>query len=325
MRKGSLTPDKIQRSLSTGDLTRESAAEQLISLIEGSDDTNIRIKSIKILQKLDYQNENLFKMMENCLISDENVLVRAAVAKNIIQNYLGEGISALIWSIQHDKSPLVLILFFNFIEKFSAPQFESIRKALFIWNKDFSKKIGVVPQESRFFLDLEVLFAKSNKNYSIDPYSYEFFETIKNINQRDPWLIIKDKHVQSLTFNYFNWKYVKYNSDILKSLSKLQNIELYLDSIRKYSQNDVLLSSVPESIGSLSHLKKLNLRRNGLEFLPYTFKNLTLLKKLDLSYNRLKEIPEYIYTFNNLESLNIKHNNVQNIPESLSNKIKLIR
>lgn len=323
--KGSLTPDKIQKSLSTGDLTRENAAEQLISLIEGSDNTEVRIKSIKILERLNIQNENLFKIMENCLISDENGLIRAAVAKYIIQNYLEEGISALIWSIQHDKSPLVLILFFNFIEKFKSSKFESIKKELLIWNKDFSKKIGVVPQESRFFLDLEVLFAKSKESYLIDPYSYEYFENIKNINERDPWLNIKDNHVQSLTFNYFNWKYVKFNSDILKSFLKLQDIEVYLNSLRKYSQNEVLLQSVPESIGSLSHLKKLNLRRNGLEILPYSFKNLTLLKEIDLSYNRLGEIPKFIYSFNDLEILNIKHNNIQNIPESLLNKIKVIR
>jgi hypothetical protein len=323
--KGALTPDRIQKSLSTGDLTRENAAEQLISLIEGSDNTEIRIKSIKILEKLNFHNENLFKIMENCLISDENAQIRAVVAKYIIQNYLEEGIPALIWVIQHETSPLVLTIFFEFIENFESPQFESIRNELIVWNKDFSKKIGIVPQESRFFLDLEVLFAKSKENYSIDPYSYKYFETIKNINEREPWLFIKDRHVQSLTFNYFNWKYVKYNSDILKSLLKLQDIEVYLESIRKYSQNDVLLKIVPESIGSLGHLKKLNLQRNGLEALPNSCRNLTLLKELDLSYNRLEEIPEYFYSFNNLESLNIKHNNLQNIPESLSNKIKVIR
>ncbi|MFX1378779.1 MAG: hypothetical protein ACFFA4_06760 [Promethearchaeota archaeon] len=320
-----ITPEKIQKRISTGDLTRENATEHLISLIEGSDDTRIRIMSIKILEKLNFQNENLFKIMENCLVSDESAIIRAVVAKYIIQNYLEEGISALIWALQHETSPLVLILFFEFIEKFGSPQFESIRKELLIWNKDFSKKIGVVPQESRFFLDLELLFAKSKENYIINPNSYKYFKIIKNINERDPWLIIKDQHIQSLTFNYFNWKYIKYNSDILKSLFKLQNIEVYLDSIRKYSQNDVLLPSIPESIGSLTHLKKLNLRKNGLETLPYSFKNLTLLKELDLSYNNLKEIPEYIYSFNNLERLNIKHNNIQNIPKSLSNKIILIR
>ena len=169
------------------------------------------------------------------------------------------------------------------------------------------------------------MFAKSKINYRIDPNSYKYFETIKKINARDPWLSIKDKHIQSLTFNYFNWKYIKFNSDILKSLSKLQDIEVYLDSIRKYSQNDALLSSFPDSIGSLYHLKKLNLRRNGLETLPHSFKNLTQLKELDLSYNRLKEIPAYFLSFNNLETLNIKHSNVQKIPESLSSKTMVIR
>jgi hypothetical protein len=323
--KESLTPENIQESLSKGDLTRENAAEQLISLIGGSDDIEIRVMSIEILENLRFKTERLFKILENYLISDESATVRASVAKYIIQNYLEEGISALIWTIQHEKSPLVLKLFFNFIEKFKSAQYSSIKRDLVVWNEQFSSIIGVIPSESRFFLDLEVLFAKGKVNYEIDPNSYKYFETIKNIKSGDPWLIIKDKHVQSLNFNYFNWKYIKFNTDIIQSLSRLQDIEVYLDSIRKYSQNDVSISAIPESIGSLNCLKKLNLRRNGLEVLPHSFKNLTLLKDLDLSYNRLKEIPECILSFNKLERLNIKHNFVQNISESLSSKIEVIR
>lgn len=323
--KESLTPEKIQKDLSTGDLVRENAVELLISLIEGSDNIEIRVESIKTLENLNVQSEKIFKILENYLISDENAIVRASVAKYIIHNYLEDGLSALRWAIQHERSPMVLNLFFDSMEKFDSPQLKLMKKDLINWNDQFSTKIGVVPQESKFFLDLEVLFAKGKRNYVIDPFSYKHFETLSDIKNGEPWLAIKDRHVEILNFNYFNWKFIKNNTDIVNSLSKLQDLDVYLCSLRKYTHNDVVISSIPESIGSLIYLKKLTLRRNGLKRLPLSLKKLTQLKELDLSYNKLKEIPQFITSLNSLEKLNIKHNIVQSIPEPLSYDIKVIR
>ena len=323
--KESLTPEKIQKDLSTGDLVRENAVELLISLIEGSDNIEIRVESIKTLENLNVQSEKIFKILENYLISDENAIVRASVAKYIIHNYLEDGLSALRWAIQHERSPMVLNLFFDSMEKFDSPQLKLMKKDLINWNDQFSTKIGVVPQESKFFLDLEVLFAKGKRNYLIDPFSYKHFETLSDIKNGEPWLAIKDRHVEILNFNYFNWKFIKNNTDIVNSLSKLQDLDVYLCSLRKYTHNDVVISSIPESIGSLIYLKKLTLRRNGLKRLPLSLKKLTQLKELDLSYNKLKEIPQFITSLNALEKLNIKHNIVQSIPEPLSDDIKVIR
>ena len=323
--KESLTPEKIQKDLSTGDLVRENAVELLISLIEGSDNIEIRVESIKTLENLNVQSEKIFKILENYLISDENAIVRASVAKYIIHNYLEDGLSALRWAIQHERSPMVLNLFFDSMEKFDSPQLKLMKKDLINWNDQFSTKIGVVPQESKFFLDLEVLFAKGKRNYVIDPFSYKHFETLSDIKNGEPWLAIKDRHVEILNFNYFNWKFIKNNTDIVNSLSKLQDLDVYLCSLRKYTHNDVVISSIPESIGSLIYLKKLTLRRIGLKKLPFSLKKLTQLKELDLSYNQLKEIPQFIISLNALERLNIKHNIVKSIPEPLSNNIKVIR
>lgn len=323
--KESLNPEKIQEDLSTGSLTKENAAELLISLIEGSDNVEIRVKSIETLQKLNIQNEKIFKILENLLISDENAIVRASVAKHIIHNYPEDGLSALRWVIQHEKSPLVLDILFNYINKFNSNQFTLIRQDLINWNKEFSSKIGIVLEESRFFLDLEVLFAKGKSNYEVDPFSYKRFETLSDTKNDDPWLVIKNKHVEILNLNYFNWKFVKNNIDIINSLLKLQDLDLYLCSLRRYSQNDELLFSIPESIGSLTHLKKLILRRNNLKKLPISMKKLTLIKELDISYNKFNKIPQFLISLNNLEKLNIKHNFVKDIPIHFKNDVKVIR
>jgi hypothetical protein len=323
--KESLTPEKIQKEYSTGYLGKEFAAELLISLIEGSENTEIRVRSIKALEKINFQSEKIFKTLENYMLSDENAIVRASVLKYIIHNFIEDGLPALRWAIQHEKSPLILKIIFDSIENFDSPHLKLIKKDLVNWNKQFSSKIGVVPQESKFFLDLEVLFALGKRNYEIDPLCYKHFEVLSDTKNSEPWLLIKDKHVEILNFNYFKWKFIKNNSDVINSLSKLQDLDIYLRSLKRYRHNDVAISSIPESIGSLIYLKKLTLQRNGLKKLPLSMKNLTLLKELDLSYNKFEEIPQVIIFLNTLEKLNIKHNIVQSIPESLSHNIKVIR
>ena len=323
--KESLTPEKINKAYSTGELGKENAAELLVSLIEGSENTEIRVKSIEALEKINFHSEKIFKTLENHLISDESAYVRASVANYLIRNFLDDSLPALKWAVQHEKSPLVIKILYSLQENSYGPQLKMIQKDLIHWSKFFSSKIGVVPQESIFFLDLEVLFAKGKKNYEIDPFSYKYFEKLSDIKNGEPWLVIKNKHVEILNFNYFNWKFIKNNTDILKSLSKLQDLDVYLCSLRKYSNNQIILPSIPESIGSLNYLKKLILRRNGLKKLPISIKSLSLLKELDISYNKFMEIPNEINSLNKLEILNIKHNFIQNIPESLSNYIKVIR
>jgi len=318
-------PEKIQKAFINGDLSKENAVEQLILLIEGSNNTEMRVESIKTLGNLKIYTETIFKTLENYMISDESAIVRASVVNYLIHNFLEDSLPALKWIIQHEKSPLPLKVIFDSIKKFDSPHLKLIKKDLTSWNESFSSKVGVDSQESKFFLDLEVLFAKGKRNYEIDPFIYKHFEELSDIKDGEPWLVIKNKHVEILNFNYFNWKFIKNNTDIVNSLSKLHDINVYLCSLRKYSHNDIIISSIPESIGSLIHLKKLILRRNGIRKLPISIKKLTLLKELDISYNKFEEIPDEINSFNRLETLNIKHNFIQKIPESLSHYIKVIR
>ncbi|MFW9900905.1 MAG: hypothetical protein ACFFDY_06420 [Candidatus Thorarchaeota archaeon] len=319
--KESLRPEKLYKEYLTGALGKENAAELLISLIEGSENTEIRVRSIKTLEKINFQNEKIFKTLENHLISDESAIVRASVANYLIQNFLVNCVPAFRWVIQHERSPLVLQLVFDSIDNFDSPQLESIKKDLAFWSENFSSKIGVVPQESKFFFELELLFAKGKRNYEIDPFSYKYFESLSDIKNGEPWLVIKDRHVESLNFNYFNWKFIKNNIDIVHSLSTLQDLDVYLCSLRKYSYTGIGLSTIPKSIGSLIYLKKLILRRNGLMNLPYSIKNLTFLKELDLSYNKFKEIPQTLMFLKSLEKLNLKHNKIQGISDEIQDYI----
>lgn len=315
--KDSLTPEKIQKDFSSGDLGKENAVELLISLIESSDNTEIRVESIKALEKINFQNENIFKILENYLISDENAVIRASVANYIIENFPEDGLSAFKWVIQYENSPLVMKIFIDALEKLRNPQLKLIKKDLINWIEQYATKIGIVPQESIFFLDLEALFAKNKRSYEVDPNWYKHFEKLSNLKNGEPWLVIKNKHVDVLNFNYFTWKWVKENSDIVNSLYKFKYLDVYFNSLNKYNIDDKNFFEIPKSIGKLTSLKKLILARNKLQKLPKSIGSLISLKELDLSYNKFYEIPQIIEALNSLEKLNLKGNQIQKIPDSL--------
>ena len=133
----------------------------------------------------------------------------------------------------------------------------------------------------------------------------------------EPWLVIKNKHVEILDFNYFNWKWVKENLDIVSSLYKFKYLDVYFNSINEYNLDTNNLIKIPETIGKLKYLKKLILKRNHLNYLPESIGKLTSLKELDLSYNKFYEIPQIISTIKSLEKLNLKGNKIQKIPETM--------
>jgi hypothetical protein len=323
--KESLTPEKIKKEVLTGDLGKENAVELLLSLIEGSDNIQTRVESIKALEKINLQSERIFKILENFLISDENAVVRASVADYIINNFTEYGQSALIWVIQHERCPLVLNTFYDSIEKFEIPQLKQIKKELLNWNVKYADEIGVVPQESRFFLDFEALFAQDKKSNEIEPQFFKNFTKLSNVKNGEPWLVIKNQHVEVLNFNYFNWKWVKENQDIIKSLYGFKYLDVYFNSLSKYNIVNDNFFELPDSIGKLIFLKKLILKGNMLKEIPKSIENLISLKELDISFNKFYEIPQIIGKLKSIKKLNIKGNKIQEISHSSKKIIVSLR
>jgi len=312
-----LSPDIIYNGFLSGDLNKEEAAELLISLIELSEIAQIRIKSLELLKKIRYKNPKIYEILEDCLVSDENALVRFNAVELLLSNYLDQSLNPIIWVLEHDKSPLVIKAIFDHFETITSSRYNLIKKGLADWLEHFSSLIGIGPLESIFFLDLEALYAKDKENYEVSPQSYKPFKIMGDYKGGEPWLLIKNEHVEILNFNYSYWKYVKENIKRIKSLLKLNDLEIYLKIVNNYSLNKNI-QELPTSLGKLTRLKKLILKRNNLESLPYTIEKLTLLKQLDLSHNNFSKFPEIIGSLRSLEILNLKHNKVQVIPEQLT-------
>ncbi|ORX83716.1 L domain-like protein [Anaeromyces robustus] len=130
--------------------------------------------------------------------------------------------------------------------------------------------------------------------------------------------------------------------------SGIPNIIFKITSITSlYLLNDTI-SILPDNIGNLKNLKRLDIRNNKLKTIPSSIKNLSKLEYLNLSNNPITKLPEeigdltelrLIYLNNckleqlfssitklsNLQELEIKNNKLKSIPKELGNLKNLKR
>jgi len=313
-----LSPETIYSGLINGELSRDIAFDQLIFLIEGSNNPKIRIKSISILHQLKIHNPKLFKIIESSLLSDENSHVRTSAVNLIGNQFLKEGLDTLIWVVQHEKSPLVLKAIFDLNLDLTNWRFKSLSKELNEYLEKISLAVGIISNEAKFILDLEALFAQNEVNYVLELTSYQFYTKLKDSKIGEFWLTIKNKHIESLSFNCFNWVYMKRNPDLFNSILKLQNPVVYLNLLGKIHSTSNKNLKIPESISLLTKLRKLNLSKNYITELPKSMFLLSNLENLDLSYNMLDEVPAEITKLKSLTSLKIHNNQINKIPKAVS-------
>ena len=313
-----LSPETIYTGLKNKEINKDIAYDQLISLIEGNDNPKIRTESIYILNRLKIHDPKLFKIIESSLLSDENSHVRRSAVNLISHQFLKEGLDTLTWVVQHEKSPLVLKAIFDLNLDLTNARFKSLSKEVNKYLAKIALTVGITSNEAKFILDLEALFAQNEENYILELTSYQFYTKIKDSKLGEFWLTIKNKHIESLSFNYFNWRYVKRNPGLFNSISNLQDPVVYLNLLGKIHSTHNNNFRIPESISLLTKLRKLNLSNNNIIELPKSMFLLTSLKYLDLSYNMLNEIPEEITNLKSLTTLRLQNNQVSKIPKAIT-------
>ncbi len=312
-----LSPESIYSSLKNKEIDRNIARDQLISLIEESNKPQIRAESISVLNQLKFHDLKIFKIVESSLLSDESQYVRRSAVNLIGNQFLKDGLDTLTWVVQHDNSPLVIKAIFDLNLELTDMQLKSLNKELNEYLAKITLVVGIVSNEAKFILDLEAIFAQNEENYVLELKSYQFYEKLKDSKLGEFWLTIKNKHIESLSFNYFNWRYMKHNPDMYDSISNLQDTIVYLNMLKKFHVGYTENFKIPESISLLRKLRKLNLSKNNIIELPKTIFLLTNLKYLDLSYNMLDEIPEDITNLKSLTTLRIQNNQISKIPNAV--------
>ena len=99
----------------------------------------------------------------------------------------------------------------------------------------------------------------------------------------------------------------------------------FSESITHLHLDENKLSSLPESFGSMSKLRVLELGDNSIPSLPETFGNLQELEILNLSRNKLTELPRSFADLPNLVALDLTANKLENLPDTFKSSRKLQR
>jgi len=107
-----LTPSRIINKNLDGSLNNKEAIENLTLLVESSNDTIIRVKSLEAFEKINLiknkkEKNNIFNILENCVISDENPTIQYIAARLLIQNFPKKSREPLLWVIQNGKSAYI--------------------------------------------------------------------------------------------------------------------------------------------------------------------------------------------------------------------------
>lgn len=317
--KDLVTPEAIVSDYSHGKLNLNLALNLIVSILEKSDNPGMRRNSIIALERIGSNNEEIFSILERCLLSDENPFVRSAAAKLIGQAYLKLGLNTLIWVVQHDKSPIVIKAILNIVENKEEHRYKLVNKELTNWINKFSPNIGVVSVESRFFLELEVLFAQQQENYEISPLTYTFYKNLNKLNDPNSLLAIINNHVENLNFNLSNWYFLKLNQDILHSFLDIRDLDTFLDLYKKFEFKDFDKYSILKSISCFNSLKRLKLSGMNLNKFPEFLLDIKTLEDLDLSNNSIRLIPDSIKNLIRLKKLNLSNNKIHNISKETRN------
>jgi hypothetical protein len=77
------------------------------------------------------------------------------------------------------------------------------------------------------------------------------------------------------------------------------------------------LEELPDSLGNLASLKKLELFNIGLKMIPKSIKNLKNLEELSIAYNPDLNLPDVLWKLKSLKILDLSNNNLKTIPESI--------
>jgi len=284
---------------------KASSIDKLIAIIDNSDNTNKRLESIRNLSDVLGKNDQLFKILENLLISDSNEEIRRLAAEMLRMNFNEKSFEPMMWAIQHESSNLCLDIIFKSLI-FHVENLKNLNendlKSILI---DYINKIN----DKEFKMVINTFF--ENNSLELIRYS-ELIEILFNFFS----LTFLKKQYWRLKYSIEGFKVVELDF-IFKGLSEIPYPIKYLKSIKKLSFRYNQITKLPDWCGTLILLEELDLSQNRLFKLPRSITQLSNLKILNLEGNEFTSLPDSISLLHSLEVLNIKSNSIEQISESL--------
>ena len=108
-----LSPEKIYDDIKAGNLDKTSAIESLISIVENSDNDDIRVKSLEILEKIEVNSDLVFKFLENLMISDSSVKIRNTAASFVKKHFQDRALNIMKWALKYEMDYDILVTIFH--------------------------------------------------------------------------------------------------------------------------------------------------------------------------------------------------------------------
>ncbi|MBY8987097.1 MAG: hypothetical protein KGD61_01495 [Candidatus Lokiarchaeota archaeon] len=271
-----LNPNAIYEDYINNRLDKFTVIKRLISIIEDYDDNTIREDSIKVLGKMKLNNENLFDLFENLLLSDSSEKIRNAAANYLSEHHIHNSLAVFKWSIQHERSYKCLL---------------TIVKAL----------VKINSKESKTVLIEQLKKIRKNQYINIEK-GYEnkrYKKALKPLIRKNKITNYTHKQLGGILINFFTIKTL---------IEEIPNVYFELNSanllVEKLDLSDYLEFEVKgtpwdwkNNIRDLSEISGLN--------------NLKYLKKLDLSNNQIENVKGLVGLIN-LTHLVLSNNQISN-------------
>ena len=302
------SPYLINKNYINKKVDKASAINQLISIIEDSENLSDRIESINILAQMKANTNEVFKLVENLLISDTKESVRLAAASTMEKIFLNDALEPLRWAFKHEESLKCLLAISKLLGKIDSVQ----SKSLIMEKINEIKNEKIV--ESLLDLDLNGNFEKIS-SYELSRIVENSF-IIKDLENKFGQISFKVKNglilqldLSDVSSHVFGWTILKKFPEFIEFLTSLEQLDL------KFNR----LSTIPDSIGTLTSLIELDLSYNKIKSIPSSIGSLKSLKVLNLRYNKIRSLPESIGYLNSLQSLNLRANSLKNLPKTIKN------
>ncbi|MFX1441979.1 MAG: HEAT repeat domain-containing protein [Promethearchaeota archaeon] len=223
-----LTPENVCHKVVNNQLTKVAATGLLISLLERSNDDETRAKCIDAFSKLGLKMQKIFRIIENCVLSDTSALVRRAAIRVLVQDFpKNDNYLLLKWVVNHENSVIVVKQLFDLFNGIDDPHFNLFKKTLL---KKLEDVYNIIADEVELILNLGILYIEYSGEFQLDMHSswFKIMEFVKKYPDNVGLLP--------------RLMYLRSGGHKLKPLSKTT---LSLSELRKIYLKDNEISSLP--------------------------------------------------------------------------------
>jgi hypothetical protein len=273
------TPEQIFKNCQEGKINKKTAVNLLTSFIENSDDSYLRIHSIQILLKMNVCDDEIFELLENLLISDQDEKIRSSAALYIKKYFYQKSLKLMKWALEHEEHYLCYNIILNTLVKMNdllskevlLNEVKKIRKIKYL---DIDKRI----ENKKFKKAIKRLF-KRNK---IEELSHEHLAEI----------IMNFRIISELTRKFYSVYFELDNSLVIKL--DLADVEYEVRGWKSDFKNNIKDTHDIAGLEFLKHLKHLNLSNNQISDIKELIK-LKNLTHLFISNNTIKDLNNFDY------------------------------